>query len=753
MRAIDLVIPMVFPSDPEWEREYRERNFVDATKHVRWRSWGTEELLVKCCMTFMPWVRDIHILLARESQVQEWMKQLLKIENGKLKIHFHREFIPAEMLPTWNSATIEMFLHRIPGLADQFIYANDDMFPVAPLEAEDFFRDGLPCQHFVEKAWPSRMNTFHKACFSGQSFVAKEFGGRMDQWLWGGHSMAAILKSSCEHLWKRDAKAMAASCSPLRQPKNFYQYVYPWYQHYSGQYVDHTPEYAYISVKSSADRVGEVIRKGKGIVCINDNECAKDIVDYARVVKEELQAKLYQAEHGEQPAQESGDYRIWVSYHRDELVEKHHLKEDERHRLFATHHEVEGENINSLNPVLSEMVTMWYVWKNQVKSDLVGFEHYRRHLRVARPLPEAGECQVFRVADFGTMTIYDQYAKWHNRQDMDTVLELLDERYGKDNAYARHIRTGRKLIANCTFLMRWEDFERLCGWLFPLLEDYGRAMGMDGLGTLEEWTAKAERDFGRWNNTVYQRRVVSFLAERLISAWINEHMKWHTGTDVAIVHYNTPTLTEAAIRSLQKQAPGCRVTVWDNSDREPFTATDAAPFLRVIDNTKGQLIDWEAFLAQYPEREMGDVSKSNFGSAKHSKSVDMLFDLLPDGFLLMDSDVLVMTDVRPLVDRRMALVGGHQVKHGIGLLQPFLCWLNVPMLAEHGVRYFDGRHIWALTPGCRWDTGAWVLHEVMTKGLPWKIADIWHVIVHLGHGSWLGSKAQAWLERHKFLYR
>jgi hypothetical protein len=46
-----------------------------------------------------------------------------------------------------------------------------------------------------------------------------------------------------------------------------------------------------------------------------------------------------------------------------------------------------------------------------------------------------------------------------------------------------------------------------------------------------------------------------------------------------------------------------------------------------------------------------------------------------------------------------------------------------------------------------------VLHEVMTKGLPWKIADIWRMIVHLGHGSWRGSKAQAWLERHKFLYR
>ena len=64
------------------------------------------------------------------------------------------------------------------------------------------------------------------------------------------------------------------------------------------------------------------------------------------------------------------DYKIWVTYHKDELVAKYGLKEDDTHKLFASHKEIDGKNINSLNTVYSEMVTMWYVWKNATaKSD------------------------------------------------------------------------------------------------------------------------------------------------------------------------------------------------------------------------------------------------------------------------------------------------------------------------------------------------------------------------------------------------
>jgi hypothetical protein len=453
---------------------------------------------------------------------------------------------------------------------------------------------------------------------------------------------------------------------------------------------------------------------------------------------------------------------VWVSYHQDELIQQYGLEEDAEHRLFATHKEPAGENINRLNPVYSEMVTMWWVWKNRLRSDVVGFEHYRRHLQVGHPLPERGECRVFTVLDFGSKTVYQQYARCHNAKDMDVVLRLLDERYGAGNPYGRHIRESHKLIANCTFLMRWEDFTELCEYMFPLLEDYGRAMGMaDGLGTVEQWHAKAARDFmGR--HTEYQRRVVSFLAERLISAWIATHMQYQRRVDVGIVHYNTPELTTAAIRSLFKHTPNARVTVFDNSDRRPFPPLpDIQGKVTVIDNTRGQVVDFGKMLDDFPDRDMSDVDGSNFGSAKHCKSVDVLTEMLPDGFVLMDSDVLVRKDITPLFDSRFAWVGQvrmNRTKYGIRLpkVAPYICYLNARMMREHGIRYYNPRKMYGLSkrsPDIGYDTGCWFFEAVSAAHLPGREVSIADYIHHFGHASWRDRNPEEWLQMFRDLWR
>ena len=447
------------------------------------------------------------------------------------------------------------------------------------------------------------------------------------------------------------------------------------------------------------------------------------------------------------------DYRIWVTYHKDELVEKYGLKEDATHKLFASQKEIEGKNINSLNTVYSEMVTMWYVWKNAAaKSDFVGFNHYRRQFAVDR-MPSKGECQVYKVLDFGRQTVYQQYAQCHNVKDMDMVLSILDKRYGDGNAYSKNIRESHTLIANCCFFMKWADFVKLCKFMFPVLDDFA---AMNGCTTVEDWKKKAEKDFGN-NSTDYQTRVVSFLAERLISAWISTNLCYYVGgIDVAIVHYNTPELTEAAIRSLNKNILGCKVWVFDNSDKKPFTAD--IPNVEIIDNTKGQLIDFEAELAKYPDKWERDINKSNYGSAKHSMSVDKLMEMLPDGFVLMDSDVLIKNNIKEFFDKKVACVGAIEFKHDIPLLMPFLCYLNVPMLRENGIRYFNGEKMWALSniePNQHYDTGAWLYEEVKRANLPMKEVGIWNYVLHFGHGSWRGNaaKVKKWLGENENLWK
>lgn len=241
---------------------------------------------------------------------------------------------------------------------------------------------------------------------------------------------------------------------------------------------------------------------------------------------------------------------------------------------------------------------------------------------------------------------------------------------------------------------------------------------------------------------------------------------------VAIIHFNTPELTEAAILSLRKQT-GMRynVTVFDNSDRRPFVGCDdIATYgtVRVIDNTKGQIIDFEKELAKYPDKCWELAKRSNWGSAKHIMSVQKLWELLPDGFILMESDILLTKNINFLWDENYAACGKVQWFRGRtqekDRLLPFLCYLNVPKLTKNGARYFDPTRCWSLSPGgmsnpANWyDTGASVLEDII-KTKPALVArlyrDLDHYFVHYTGGSWRQNDVEnqkAWLEANKLLW-
>lgn len=226
--------------------------------------------------------------------------------------------------------------------------------------------------------------------------------------------------------------------------------------------------------------------------------------------------------------------------------------------------------------------------------------------------------------------------------------------------------------------------------------------------------------------------------------------------DAVIVHFNTPEITTATVKSIWKHAPGCRVFIFDNSTERPFPAMDG---VLIIDNTRGQLIDFEAFLAEYPDKQ---PSGNEWGSAKHSKTIDFLWDLFPNGFVLLDSDILLKRDFSDIVDPGSAFVGEvyqdlSNLFHMIPRVRPFLCWLNVPMCRKAGIRYFDGDRNWRLKSGgieTLYDTGASFYEDCLNKRLPRRQIDLSDYIEHFGAGSWGNQQAAAkvWLTIHKDLY-
>lgn len=70
---------------------------------------------------------------------------------------------------------------------------------------------------------------------------------------------------------------------------------------------------------------------------------------------------------------------IWKSYHDESQKIKYNLFENERIYLFnTTNLGYSGKNINQLNRFFCEGVCILYPYLNNLKSDLIGFQHYRR---------------------------------------------------------------------------------------------------------------------------------------------------------------------------------------------------------------------------------------------------------------------------------------------------------------------------------------------------------------------------------------
>ena len=236
---------------------------------------------------------------------------------------------------------------------------------------------------------------------------------------------------------------------------------------------------------------------------------------------------------------------------------------------------------------------------------------------------------------------------------------------------------------------------------------------------------------------------------------------------VAIIHYNTPELTMAAIGSLLKNGGGpFRVVVFDNSDERPF---EGATNVTVYDNTEGQIIDFDKELEKYPERDrsIGCAKGCEFGSVKHMMTVQKLWELLPQGFVLMESDILIKKNIDEFFEEGYSVYGYYQKAQPsnpfhIGRMLPMLCWMNVPMLTREGARYFDPTRTYGLLPGGRqnrnnwYDTGAVLLEDILTKRprLKGYHRDIREFVEHYGSGSWKANdlaQQMAWLEQHKNL--
>jgi hypothetical protein len=139
---VDAVYTWVDDSDPEWQAAFaaaRSRAGDPpasplAANAARYHSLDELRYSLRSLHMYAGWFRTVH--LVTNGQLPEWLNR----DDPRLHLVRHEEiFESPDQLPTFNSHAIEARLHHVPGLAEHFVYLNDDVLFGRPVPPDQLF--------------------------------------------------------------------------------------------------------------------------------------------------------------------------------------------------------------------------------------------------------------------------------------------------------------------------------------------------------------------------------------------------------------------------------------------------------------------------------------------------------------------------------------------------------------------------------------------------------------------------------------
>jgi len=314
MSKIDFVILWVDGNDPKWLEEknkYLNDKKMLTASASRYRDWDNLQYWFRGVEKFAPWVNNIYFITW--GHVPSW----LNINHPKLKIVNHKDYLDEKNLPVFNSNAIELEMHKITGLSEHFVAFNDDMFIINNVEESDFFRNGKPCDNFVENnviAFGKHGQTMHGVLnnmdiinrhFRKRSVIRKNFfkifnykyGMRNFRTIFllpwyafcgfhNHHLPLSYCKSTFIKVWKLEKELLKKTLThKFRTNDDITHWVMRYWQLCEGNFTPRSIKFGkYFDVSKDNSKLINYIEKQKcKTICINDTN---DDIDFNKSVVE-----------------------------------------------------------------------------------------------------------------------------------------------------------------------------------------------------------------------------------------------------------------------------------------------------------------------------------------------------------------------------------------------------------------------------------------------------------------------------------
>ena len=228
--------------------------------------------------------------------------------------------------------------------------------------------------------------------------------------------------------------------------------------------------------------------------------------------------------------------KILVCYYKEEIVNPTNLSyfkiqcgaDDTKLDLGITKDNT-GDNISSRNKYWSEITGLYWAWKNIEKSDYIGLCSYRRFFNFIPnpnepikivPFERKDEIESIIIPNMGN--IFDKYdivlpkpytyayniykvCEMNYRMDDFKILEELIDEISPDysQAYKNVFHKTNLQIGHNMFIMKWENFEEYCSWVFSIL-------------------LEVEKKIDPKNYPVSQVRVYGYMHELLLAVYVEK---------------------------------------------------------------------------------------------------------------------------------------------------------------------------------------------------------------------------------------
>lgn len=320
---IDFVITWVDMDDPVWKREFeRYSGKIDNTKNevseARFRDHGMLKYWFRGVEKFAPWVRHIHFVTF--NQQPDW----LNTAHPKLKMVNHEDFIPKEFLPVFNVNPIEIYLHKIPDLSEQFVNFNDDIFIIRPIKPSRFFTDNLP-NDIAAFRTNYGLSQYEKMLSNNIRLINKHFDKKEvlkrdhDKWydpsygkrgrltkllrakgkfvsLRTPHNAQPYLKKTFEAVWdKCEAELLQTAQSRFRSKHDLTQELFRTWQICS---ADFKPYNTYQNTKmfplvlKSKQAVKAIREQSYALICLNDHVLIRNYEEVMETIEKSFESIL-----------------------------------------------------------------------------------------------------------------------------------------------------------------------------------------------------------------------------------------------------------------------------------------------------------------------------------------------------------------------------------------------------------------------------------------------------------------------------